>query len=388
MTPAARIQAAIDVLDDWRGGAPVEKALTNWSRGARYAGSKDRAAVRDHVFDVLRCKGNCAALGGGDTGRALMHGLVRLKGLDPEEIFTGAPHAPAPLSAAERSVPLGEATPNRDVPDWLLDALRDRAGGDLPCLLQSFQTRAPLYLRVNRSKADIAQALDSLEKEGIAAERAQAPFALKVTENPRRLRNSAAYLGGLVEPQDLSVQLAMDRVNWPEQGRILDFCAGGGGKTLALAERSDAAIFAHDANPRRMVDLSDRAARAGVRVTQITTDRLGKHAPYDAILCDVPCSGSGTWRRDPEAKWALAPADLEDLCRVQAAILAQAAPLLRAGGLLVYMTCSLLRRENEAQVLAFQDKYPGWSLVAEALDTPLTASDGFFHAVLRKPEKA
>ena len=390
MTPGARLQAAIGVLDAWLAGMPAEQALTNWGRGARYAGSGDRAAVRDHVYDVLRARGSCAALGGGETGRALVLGLVRLQGGDPAAVFTGAGHAPAPLTDAERAErprpdPSSGPDPSLDVQGWMLPLLTERAGADLPGLLASLHQRAALFLRVNLRRVTRAEAMARLAADGVQAEAEPGcATALRVTGGARRLRLSAAYAEGLVEPQDLSVQRALAAVDWPG-GRILDYCAGGGGKALAIADATTAAVFAHDAAPRRMADLGPRAERAGVVIGQLSPDALARAGRFDAVLCDVPCSGSGTWRRDPEAKWRLTPARLDALVPVQAEILAQGAALVAPGGLLVYMTCALFHAENEAQVARFCATHAGWTVLAEEAQVPPAASDGFFHAVLRAP---
>lgn len=380
MTPAARVAAAIEVLDRWLDGVPAEKALTGWARGARYAGSKDRAAVRDHVYDVLRRKGACAALGGVD-GRGLMLGLLRLQGVDPATVFTGEGHAPVPLSDAERQAPDASLDIWRDVPDWLHQPLRESLGARAADVIGALQKRAPLYLRVNARKASVNQAQERLLEDGIKTETCQAEMALKVTEGDRRLRQSSAYLDGLVEIQDLSVQLACAAVTWPQRGRVLDYCAGGGGKALAIAAVSDAQVFVHDANPSRMSDIPTRAARAGVILTTIS--RPDDCDPYDLVLCDVPCSGSGTWRRDPEAKWRLTPERLAELGQVQRQIVKQAQALVRPGGRLVYMTCSLLDAENQAVVDAALSA-ADWEMLTSARFLPPEASDGFFLAVLRR----
>ncbi|BDW85352.1 RsmB/NOP family class I SAM-dependent RNA methyltransferase [Roseicyclus marinus] len=385
MTPGARLQAAIVVLDAWVAGMPVEQALTNWARSARYAGSGDRAAVRDHVYDIMRARGTCAALGGGETGRALAIGLLRMQGGDPAALFTGQGHAPDALSEAELAggtEPAGTA----DVPGWTLPLLEARVGGELAPLLGAFRSRAPVYLRVNLRRIDLPGSVAALARDGVAAEPvAGAATALVVTSGARRIKSCTAYQDGLVELQDLSVQRAVRGIDWPE-GRILDYCAGGGGKALAIADACGSQVFAHDANPGRMADLPPRAERAGVVIRTLDRAALARMGRFDAVLCDVPCSGSGTWRRDPEAKWRLTPERLAELERVQAAILAEAAPLVRPGGSLVYMTCSLFHAENEAQIARFCAQATGWQVAQTGCDTPLSASDGFFHAVLRAPE--
>lgn len=382
MQPAARYAAAIEVLDAWLEGAPVEQALTRWARGARYAGSKDRASVRDHVYDALRQKGACDALGG-ETGRGLILGLVRLQGLDPGEVFSGVGHAPEPLRDDETVTDLPTPDPSLNVPDWVLPLLEPRAPDALPALLATFANRAPLWVRVNLRNGSRAEAARALASDGMTTQaHPDVATALEVTEGARRLRQSSAYLTGMVEPQDLSVQWAIQRIDWPKTGRVLDYCAGGGGKALAIADQTRGTLFAHDALPQRMADLEPRADRAGVAITPLEPGDLASRGPFDVVLTDVPCSGSGTWRRDPDAKWLLTPQALDGLVKTQAEILMSAADLVAPGGRLIYMTCSLFEAENEAQIAAFLAVNPAWHAGPSHVDTPLTASDGFFTAEL------
>lgn len=377
MTPAARMAAAMEVLDAWRDGLPIEQALTRWARGARYAGSKDRAGVRDHVFDVLRRKGSCEAAGGAADGRGLVLGLARLSGMDVADLFSGAGHGPAPLTVEEAAHPIPEPDAARDIPDWVRPMLAARAPDDPARLFEGFTHRAPVWLRVNLRRGTREAACASLAKEGVVTRpHPDVKTALEATENARRIRQSEAYLTGLVELQDLSVQHAVLRLDWPRDGRILDYCAGGGGKSLAIADRTGAEITAHDAFPGRMADLAPRAARAGVQISQAKTDML--RDDYCVVLTDVPCSGSGTWRRDPEAKWRLTSGDLDLLTTTQDQILDAAAALVGPGGRLIYMTCSLFEVENEARIAAFVARHPDWQVDAQHLDTPLSASDGFY----------
>lgn len=382
MRHAARYAAVIDVLDAWLAGMPVERALTRWARGARYAGSADRAAVRDHVFDVLRQKGTCEALGDG-TGRGLVLGLARLQNLPLDEIFSGEGHAPAPLSDAERRAERPGLDPAMNVPDWVVPMLEPRAPGAVPDLIATFAQRAPLWLRVNLRRGARSDAARRLAADGVETRpHPDIATALEVTEGGRGLRQTSAYLSGLVEPQDLSVQGAIQWAQWPKEGRILDFCAGGGGKALAIADRTAAQIFAHDALPQRMADLAPRAARAQVAITTLATDQLAARGPFDLVVTDVPCSGSGTWRRDPEAKWRVTPKMLDGLAKTQSDILDEAADLVAPGGRLIYMTCSLFEVENEVQIAAFLSRRSGWRAGGVQIATPLTASDGFFTAEL------
>ena len=383
MTPGARVQAAIECLDRIAGGEAAEKVLTGWARGARYAGSKDRAAVRDHVYDVLRQKRACAARGGGDSGRALMLGLIRLQGGEAGALFSGIGHAPAPLSGAESAEPpLGEAS-QPEVPDWLMPLFEARFGAGTAGALAPLARRAEVFLRVNGRKATLAQAREALIEDGIATEPvALASGALRVIEGARKVARSSAYLTGLVELQDAASQAAMETLPLRPGMTVLDYCAGGGGKTLALAGRAEAQFFAHDANPGRMRDLPVRAGRAGVNVRVLESAELAAEGPYDLVLCDVPCSGSGTWRRDPDAKWRFTPERLKALMHTQGAILEAAATLVGAEGRLVYATCSLLAEENDARIAAFLACHRDWRLAMSRQWELSDGADGFFVAHL------
>jgi 16S rRNA (cytosine967-C5)-methyltransferase len=382
MTPAARLSAAIEVLDRILAGQAAEQALTNWGRGHRFAGSGDRAALRDLVFEALRCKRSFAALGGGETGRGLILGGLRAAGQDVAALFTGEGFAPAPPGPGEAGrIPIGAEA--LDCPDWLLAPLQASLGSETEAILLALRHRAPVFLRVNLARSSVAAAQAALAAEGIVAElHLLAKTALQVTGNERKIQNSATYLEGLVDLQDAASQAVVEALPLRPGLRVLDFCAGGGGKSLAMAALG-AVVLAHDANPGRMADLPARAARAGARVT--ITDNPSRTAPYDLILTDVPCSGSGSWRRDPQGKWALTPARLAEIEALQAQILDRAATMVSARCCLAYATCSLLRSENEAQVTAFLARHPGWILERSHRFTPLQGGDGFFVALLTAP---
>ncbi len=387
MTPAARIEAAIGLLDRILAGEPAEAALTRWARGARYAGSKDRSALRDHVYQALRCRRSCACLGGAETGRGLMLGLLRAQGTDPETLFTGERHAPAPLSEVERS---GGRTPKAegerlDLPDWLVAEFRASLGTQAEAAALALTGRAPVMLRVNTRKSFAAEAIELLKESQIQAVGAEiAPTALRVTDGARRVAGSELYRTGQVELQDGSSQAAMLALDLAPGLRALDFCAGGGGKVLALAARLEGTWFAHDASAGRMTDLPARAHRAGCAVTCLVPGAAGAEAPYDFVLCDVPCSGSGTWRRTPDAKWRLTPAGLDTLTQTQDGILREAAKLVRPGGTLGYATCSVLRRENSERIEKFLNETVGWESILIRSWPISDEGDGFFLAHLRK----
>ena len=392
MTPGARIAAAIEILDRVIAGSSAEPALTGWARSHRFAGARDRAAIRDLVFDALRCRRSALARAGGgaETGRALMIGQVAAAGGDPAAVFSGEGYAAPPLDAGEAAAlaaAAGAAVPELaalDCPDWIAPALRRALGPDFTQVLARMRERAPVFLRVNAGRTTREEALAALAAESIAARPVEfINFALEIIENPQKLKTSSAYLSGLVELQDLSPQAAVEALPLHPGLRVLDYCAGGGGKALAIAARGVAQVTAHDADPRRMTDLSARAARAGVRIKTAGTAALAGRR-FDLVLADVPCSGSGTWRRTPDAKWRLTQARLDALCRLQAEILDRAAALVEPGGNLAYMTCSLLEAENRAQVDAFLDRAPGWRLVADRVYTPLSGGDGFYSALLTR----
>lgn len=383
MTPAARVAAAINILDQIIDGQAAEQALTRWGRKNRYAGSKDRAAVRDHVYDTLRVWRSATHLGGGQTGRSLMLGMLRFRGVSPESLFTGQGHAPAMLSSNEAGFASGEPSKGIrwNLPDWLLPEFERSLGRDAEATALALQSRAPVGLRVNVKKSSQGSAIKSLSDDGVeVAPNPPAPFALTVTEGARRLRQSQAYLSGVVELQDASSQAVVDLV--PDAGKILDYCAGGGGKALALAARTDGVVFAHDIDPKRMSDLPARAARAGVTIRQLSSKELEKQAPYDVVLCDAPCSGSGAWRRAPEGKWSLTEEKLSTLMNEQGKILDHAKSLLRPGGVLVYATCSVLTCENEDLVASFLARLPGWRLGVQKRFAVSDFGDGFYTAHL------
>ena len=382
MTPAARIAAAITILDRILEGDVAEAALLRWARASRYAGSGDRAAVRDLVFDSLRRRRSRAALGGALSGRGLMLGMCRDEGLSPDVIFTGSDHAPAPLSAAE--IDAGQAPSAdeaMDLPDWVLPLWRDALGDDAAPVAQAMRERAPVWLRVNLRRTDTARACAALAQDGIHVTAHPAlPTALCVTDGARRLAGSGAYRDGLVELQDLSPQMACAQV--PVRGSLLDYCAGGGGKALALAARGASPVTAHDIDAGRMSDLPARAARAGVQIALAPPGKVTGR--FDTVVADVPCSGSGTWRRTPDAKWRLQPPQLQRLLGVQAQILDQASGFVTRGGHLAYMTCSVLRAENMEQTQAFLTRHPQFQQVAEERYSPLSASDGFYFALFQR----
>jgi len=381
MTPGARVAGAIEILGDIAGGLAAEQALTRWARKRRFAGSKDRAAIRDHVFDVLRCRAIATHYGQGEDPRALMIGLLYFQDAPLDALFDGAGHAPEPLTEAERDFP-AEPTDKSvlfNLPDWLVARFEAALGDAAVTTAMALQHQAPVFLRVNLAVTTRQDAQASLRADGVeTALNPLAEAALVVTEGARKIRQSRAFLGGEVELQDAASQAVAAML--PAGGRVLDYCAGGGGKALALAMDRSRQVFAHDIDPKRMADLPVRAERAGARIVQIATADLMQEPPFDVVLCDAPCSGSGAWRRAAEGKWLLTPERLDELTEIQDKILSQAAECIAENGTLAYATCSVLEEENEARVAAFLTRHPDWQMVASRRFDVGPDGDGFFTA--------
>ena len=387
MTPAARIAAAIEVLDAILTGAPAEKVLTAWGRDNRYAGSGDRAAIRDHVFDALRRRRSYAALGGAETGRGIMLGALRAAGTDPGLIFTGQGHAPPELTRDEAAHQPGDLSGPQscDMQDWLYDAFTDALGDQAEPSMRTLRSRAPVHLRVNLRQGQPDQAITELAADSIAASlHPDVKTALHVIGNERKIKTSSAYVNGLVELQDAASQAAILRLPLHDGDTVIDYCAGGGGKSLAMGALANLTLYAHDAYPTRMADLPARSQRAGLTVTIVHTNQLPQIAPVNLVLVDAPCSGSGTWRRSPDAKWRLTPTELHELCAIQAHILDQACALVGPSGILAYATCSVLTAENRTQIDRFLTRMPGWTLQDEMQLLPDLLQDGFYLAVLKR----
>ncbi len=391
MTPAARIQAAIDIVDRWRSGADLlERVLASWGRENRYAGSGDRRAIADLVYDAarrLRSAAWVAGAGEDATGREILLGSLMLDGLDRTAIaacFAGEGYGPPALAEAE-AARLGqppEAAPRPvrlDFPDWLsahLEQIPDP-------VLSAMRERAPLFLRVNLLKTDPASAVVALAEDGITGEPGPlSPTCLRVTGGGRHVTRSRAFAEGLVEVQDAASQAVADYARAAPGETVLDYCAGAGGKTLALAAHMQGRgqLHAHDIGSGRLEKLPERARRAGAEVAlHGPGETQGLAASCDLVFVDAPCSGSGTWRRNPDSKWRLTPEMLSAQLDRQDAILARAAEALRPGGRLIYATCSLLEAENDDRAKAFLSGHPDFRAGRSAVRlTNLDAGDGFF----------
>jgi 16S rRNA (cytosine967-C5)-methyltransferase len=403
MTPAARLQAAIDILQELETTVlPADRYLRDWFRRRRYAGSKDRAAVAERVFDVLRHRGSFAWPMQSETPRAVVIGSLLHERQTPDSVralFNGEGYGPSPLSESElnamNSPPRGELPPHvkGEYPQWLEPELRRAFGGGLLDEMQALQSRASIDLRANALKANRTEALKNLRVEGYDAQATpHSPLGIRIPAGASGLEKTHAFASGAFELQDEASQIAALLVDAKPGMRVLDLAAGGGGKSLALASamQNEGEILAFDDNPARLKPLPERAARAGATCITIAETRGGPKwddGKFDRVLMDAPCSGTGTWRRQPELRWRLKPERLEALEKTQAWLLEDGARHTRPGGRLIYVTCSLLPSENEDQIAAFLERHsdfaicPARDVWAEAIGTePPPGVEQFFHA--------
>ena len=391
MKPAARIQAAIEILDEViaaanGNGPPADRLVAEWFRNHRFAGSKDKRAIREHVYDAIRACGPVPA-----TGRVAMLGLVEEQ---PElrELFDSSQYGPPKIGKNEKPAEGGIA------PEWLEDRLIASGIGqdDADALLG----RAPLDVRVNTLKAS----RDDLQLP-VEAEALSVPGALRLPTGTR-VEDWEVFADGTVEVQDAGSQLACMAVGAQPGETVVDLCAGAGGKTLALAAAmaNEGTLVAADTDRRRLSQLGPRAERAGAVIAAEVLLDPGKElealeawrGQADRVLIDAPCSGTGTWRRNPESRWRLTERELTRLVGIQSHLLDIAKELVKPGGSITYVTCSLLDDEGAGQVQGFLAENPDWQ--AEVLDVPLgtprgagirllpsrDGTDGFFIARIGK----
>ncbi|MEM9715096.1 MAG: RsmB/NOP family class I SAM-dependent RNA methyltransferase [Pseudomonadota bacterium] len=382
-----RVAAAIECLGPILGGAQVEAVLRGWARDNRYAGSKDRSAIRDMIYDVLRKRQSCAALGGGDDPRALMLGWAVSENQDLAEIFGADRFGPEGLSETERdhldqTVQLGDVW---NMPDWLAQKLKSDYGDEAKGVAKALTDRAPIDLRVHASRAKRDHIQEILAGEGIETVALSTPNGLRLTGHHRAITQLPIFQDGLIELQDAQSQAICNMIPIKKGQAVLDYCAGGGGKSLALAARVPQAVFmAWDAHKARLKDLPDRAARAQSDINLAENDPANEDTQYDVVLLDVPCSGSGSWRRDPQGKWSLTPEQFDQILDLQADILRKTQHLVRPGGVLAYVTCSVFLEENIVQIQDFTRDISEFSNEAEHQFLPSEGGDGFFLCLLRR----
>jgi 16S rRNA (cytosine967-C5)-methyltransferase len=388
MTPGARLSAAIEVIAEIEARRrPAADALKDWGLAHRFAGSGDRAAIAGLVYDASRRRASSAYVMGEDAPRAVLLGMLRLeRKLDIDAIAAladGARFAPAALSNEERArleaADLDGAPPwvAGDYPEWLDPHLARVCGEERAAEGAALASRAPLDLRVNTLKGTREEAAAAL------AELAPTPtrwspvglrIALEADAKAPPIHAEPAFIKGMVEVQDEGSQIAALLAGAKPGAQVIDLCAGAGGKTLALAAAMDnrGQLYATDLDKRRLAPIHDRLARSGARNVQVRTPKsVGSeladlNGRADLVLIDAPCTGIGTWRRNPDAKWRVRPGALELRLNEQAAVLDRAAALVKAGGRVIYVTCSLLEEENGGQVRAFLGRRPDFAIVPPA----------------------
>ena len=427
MTPAARIAAAIDLLVVVEGAPkrPADAVANDFFRTRRYIGSGDRRAVSERVWTVLRARRRLGWWLGDapQSPRLLVAASLLLEGWSKSGVaqaFSGGQFAAAPLDRSEAAVvsaieghsldhPAMPDAVRLEVPDWLLPRLAARFGDSLPVEMAALSQPASLDLRANLLKGDREQARAALAAEGWEARPTPlSPWGLRI-EGRRPVTDGPAFQSGLVEIQDEGSQLVAAMVGAAPGMRVVDWCAGAGGKTLALAGMMEnrGQIVACDVSAPRLEGAVRRLRRAGVHNVERHLVESGdkwlkrRAGAFDRVLVDAPCTGTGTWRRNPDARLRLKDGDLAELLPKQAGILDTAQTLVRKGGRLVYATCSLLEEENEAQVNGFLLRHPDFAVVPLARAWPLDrpapnggdylsltparhGTDGFFAAVLER----
>jgi 16S rRNA (cytosine967-C5)-methyltransferase len=420
MRDGGRLAAAIAVLSDMEERhKPARMALRDWGQSARYAGAKDRAFVSGLILDVLRRRSSLAWRMDDPGVRAGTLGALALIWNWPVDRIAAAAaedHGPGALSEAEAerlAAPIGlDLAPDPvrgDYPAWLDPQMARVFGEGRAAEGEALAARAPVDLRVNTLKTDVARTLKALapfhaRQPGLVdtALRIDPPAA---SERAAPVEAAPEFEKGWFEVQDLGSQVAAAIAGEIKGRQVLDYCAGGGGKTLALASAmgNSGQLYAYDADAWRLTDTVRRAQRAGVRNLQVRSpihpDALaGLEGKMDLVFVDAPCTGSGVWRRHPDAKWRLTPEQLARRMAEQDAVLAGAAPYVKPGGRLIYVTCSLFAEENEDRVAAFLAGRPDFTIepaggVADSFLTgegflrltPLSAeTDGFFVAALRR----
>jgi 16S rRNA (cytosine967-C5)-methyltransferase len=410
MTPAARLSAAIELIETIDAQrVPAAKALKEWGTAHRYAGSGDRAAISGLVWDVLRRRASSAWIMEADTPRARVLGMLRLeRGMDVDTIAAlcdGGRFAPEPLSAPERdalgSRSLADAPAHiaGDYPEWLDPYLEKVFGEDRVAEATAMASRAPLDLRVNTLKAKREKILPRLAHLG-AQPTPWSAQGLRIelgadARNPG-IHAEEDFIKGAIEVQDEGSQLAALLSAAKPGEQVIDLCAGAGGKTLALAAmmQGKGRLIATDHDKRQLAPIHERLSRAGVHNCDIRTPRgpddtlSDIHGSADLVLIDAPCTGTGTWRRNPDAKWRMRPGALEVRLKDQVEVLDRAAPLVKLGGRIAYITCSVLPPENGEQVEAFLVRHPDFVVVPPSQTSSVLwdKAEEFGAATLQSPE--
>jgi 16S rRNA (cytosine967-C5)-methyltransferase len=410
MTPAARLSAAIELIETIDSNrVPAAGALKEWGTAHRFAGSGDRAAIAGLVWDVLRRRASSAWIMGEDNARARLLGMLKLeRGLNADAIAAlcdGSRFAPSPLSDAERNALSSNTLDGApahiagDYPEWLDPYLEQVFGENRVLEAAAMASRAPLDLRVNTLKAKREKVQGSTAHLGTTPTK-WSPNGLRIdisadARNPG-IQAEEAFIKGQIEVQDEGSQLAALLSAAKPGEQVIDLCAGAGGKTLTLAAMmgGKGRLIATDHDKRQLAPIYERLSRAGVHNCEVRTpkgpnDTLSDiHASADLVLIDAPCTGTGTWRRNPDAKWRMRPGALEVRLKDQVTVLDRAAALTKPGGRIAYITCSVLPPENGEQIRSFVARHPEFTVVppSQTVTVLWDKAEDFAAATLQSPE--
>lgn len=406
MTPAARLAAAASILDSIaQGRQPAEVVMKAWGTANRYAGSKDRRAIADRVYKVIRARARLSwIMGGREDGRALvigsLHALDNLSLEEIEALHSGDGYGPRPLSKQERS---RITSVEGELPGWVAAGLPKFVVEDFQKVFgddwqnqahELMAPRAPIDLRINSLKTTREDVEGELRAAELSPESTPwSELGLRLAaEPPPNIQALEGFKTGEFEIQDEGSQIICALVDAKPGTTVVDYCAGGGGKTLGLAQsmQGQGRLVASDVVNKRLENIRPRLERAGVEAELVLIGQNGGglealNDAADLVLVDAPCSGSGTWRRHPEDAWRLTAEEVERLHGLQTRIMSQAAKLVKVGGRIAYVTCSMLSRENEDSAAAFEAAHPNFKPVPLTEDMHAVASLAKGHTLRMSP---
>ena len=382
-------QSVIEILDTYLNEAKIDFVLRKWAIKHRFAGSSDRRKIKDIIFDIIRQKKSCEHVGGGFSGRNLLIGYLKLKGTELSSVFDNSKFGPEELTIKEQNINVDFSNLSNiyelDFPSWLIPILRRSLLNEFSNVVKALRNRSHIQLRVNLKKISRLNAMKKLQKNNIECEINElCSTALNVLNGAQHILTSPCFENGFVELQDAGSQLVSELIEINYNDKVLDMCAGAGGKSLAIScsAELDATYFAWDINFDRMKDIDARSKRAGVKIEKVI--KLSSKSFYNKIIIDAPCSGSGSWRRDPEGKWRLDEDILDNYVKTQKELILKGLKLLAPRGQILYITCSILDIENGKLIDDLISSVLSLKLVRSISLVPSSKSDGFYGAVLEK----
>ena len=382
-------QSVIEILDTYLNEAKIDFVLRKWAIKHRFAGSSDRRKIKDIIFDIIRQKKSCEHVGGGFSGRNLLIGYLKLKGTELSSVFDNSKFGPEELTIKEQNINVDFSNLSNiyelDFPSWLIPILRRSLLNEFSNVVKTLRNRSHIQLRVNLKKISRLNVMKKLQKNNIECEINElCSSALNVLNGAQHILTSPCFENGFVELQDAGSQLVSELIEINYNDKVLDMCAGAGGKSLAIScgAELDATYFAWDINFDRMKDIDARSKRAGVKIEKVI--KLSSKSFYNKIIIDAPCSGSGSWRRDPEGKWRLDEDILDNYVKTQKELILKGLKLLAPRGQILYITCSILDIENDKLIDDLISSVLSLKLVRSISLVPSSKSDGFYGAVLEK----